>query len=43
MIPLGDSSRRLIHFPSMTLTIIGVNAFVFVLGLLEGDAFILRG
>lgn len=40
MIPLGDASRRPIHFPIMTLTIIGVNAFVFVLELLGGDAFI---
>lgn len=42
MIPLGDSSRRPINFPIMTLTIIGVNAFVFILELLEGEAFILR-
>jgi len=42
MIPLGDSSRRPINFPIMTLTIIAANAFVFVLELLGGDAFINR-
>ena len=40
MIPLGDSSRRPINFPVMTAAIIAVNAFVFVLELLGGDAFI---
>ena len=40
MIPLGDSSRRPINFPIMTATIIAVNAFVFVLELMGGDAFI---
>ena len=40
MIPLADASRRPIHFPIMTLTIIGVNAFAFVLELMGGDAFI---
>ncbi len=40
MIPLGDSTRRPINFPIVTLTIIAVNAFVFVLELLGGDAFI---
>ncbi|HUI87690.1 MAG TPA: rhomboid family intramembrane serine protease [Anaerolineales bacterium] len=40
MIPLGDSSRRPINFPIMTAAIIAVNAFVFVLELLGGDAFI---
>jgi membrane associated rhomboid family serine protease len=42
MIPVGDSTRRPINFPSMTLTIIGLNAFVFLLELLKGEAFILR-
>ena len=42
MIPIGDSSRRPINFPVMTLTIIAVNAFVFVLELLVGESFILR-
>ena len=40
MIPLGDASRRPINFPIMTSAIITVNAFVFVLELLGGDAFI---
>ena len=40
MIPIGDSSRRPINFPIMTVALIGVNAFVFVLELLGGDAFI---
>jgi membrane associated rhomboid family serine protease len=40
MIPLGDESRRPIHFPSMTLAIIGVNVFVFILELIGGDDFI---
>lgn len=40
MIPLGDESRRPIHFPSMTLAIIGVNVVVFILELIGGDDFI---
>jgi membrane associated rhomboid family serine protease len=40
MIPLGDESRRPIHFPTMTLAIIGVNVFVFILELIGGDDFI---
>ncbi|HTX79606.1 MAG TPA: rhomboid family intramembrane serine protease [Longilinea sp.] len=40
MIPLGDASRRPIHFPFMTLAIISVNAFVFILELIGGDDFI---
>ncbi|HVM70627.1 MAG TPA: rhomboid family intramembrane serine protease [Anaerolineales bacterium] len=42
MIPLGDSSRRTINFPIMTVTIIAANFFVFFLELLGGDAFINR-
>jgi len=42
MIPLSDSTRRPVNFPIVTLAIIAVNAFVFVLELLGGDAFILR-
>ena len=42
MIPLGDSTRRPIHFPIMTLTIIAVNFFVFFLELMGGDPFITR-
>ena len=40
MIPLGDVSRRPIHFPIVTLLIIVVNALVFVLELVGGEAFI---
>ncbi len=40
MIPLSDSSRRPISFPVITLAIIVVNAFVFVLELIGGDNFI---
>ncbi len=40
MIPLGDATRRPINFPISTLAIIAANAFVFILELLGGDAFI---
>lgn len=40
MIPLGDASRRTINFPIMTLTIIAINVFIFVLELAGGDQFI---
>ncbi|HET6485135.1 MAG TPA: rhomboid family intramembrane serine protease [Spirochaetia bacterium] len=42
MIPLGDASRRPRRFPVVTLSIIAVNVFVFILELLGGDDFILR-
>jgi membrane associated rhomboid family serine protease len=42
MIPLGDETRRPIQFPIITLAIIAANAFVFVLELQGGDAFINR-
>ena len=42
MIPFGDSTRRPIHFPIMTLTIIAANFFVFFLELVGGDPFITR-
>ncbi len=42
MIPLGDATRRPKNFPIVTVAIIAVNVVVFVLELLEGDAFILR-
>ncbi len=42
MIPLGDSSRRPISFPIMTVLIIAANFFVFFLELANGDAFITR-
>jgi len=40
MIPLGDASRRPEHFPAVTTAIIIVNAFVFVLELTGGEAFV---
>jgi membrane associated rhomboid family serine protease len=40
MIPLGDASRRPLHFPIVTTLIIVTNAFVFLLELVGGDAFI---
>ncbi len=40
MIPLGDASRRPINFPKITLTIVFINAFVFILELIGGDDFI---
>jgi membrane associated rhomboid family serine protease len=42
MIPLGDATRRPKNFPVVTLAIIAVNALLFILELVEGDAFILR-
>lgn len=42
MIPLGDVSRRPVHFPAVTLAIIIANAFVFALELAGGDAFVTR-
>jgi len=40
LIPLGDSSRRPEHYPVITTAIIVVNAFVFVLELAGGEAFV---
>ncbi|MBV8631800.1 MAG: rhomboid family intramembrane serine protease [Silvibacterium sp.] len=42
LIPLGDASRRPKHAPVVTLLIILVNVYVFVLELKGGDAFVLR-
>jgi membrane associated rhomboid family serine protease len=42
MIPLGDASRRPMHFPIATVTIITINILVFMLELAGGDDFILR-
>ena len=42
MIPLGDASRRPLHFPIATVSIIAINALVFILELAGGDDFILR-
>ena len=40
MIPLGDVSRRPVHFPGVTLAIIIANAFVFFLELAGGEQFV---
>jgi len=40
MIPLGDASRRPTHVPVVTVLIILVNGFVFVLELMGGEAFV---
>ena len=42
MIPLSDESRRVSSVPVMTAAIIAVNALVFVLELINGDAFVAR-
>jgi len=42
MIPLSDASRRTSRFPLVTTAIIGVNAVVFVMELMGGDAFVDR-
>ena len=39
-IPLGDISRRPAHRPVITVSIIAINVFVFVLELLGGDPFV---
>lgn len=41
-IPLGDISRHPAHRPVITVSIIAINSFVFVLELLGGDAFVLQ-
>src|SRR5271166_4825518 len=41
MIPLGDASRRPAHIPVVTVFIILVNGFVFVLELMGGEAFVI--
>ena len=40
MIPLSDASRRPRRFAAVTATIIVVNALVFLLELIGGDAFV---
>jgi len=42
VIPLSDASRRPVHFPVVTLSIIVINVLVFVEELLRGDAFVLK-
>jgi len=40
MVPLGDASRRPTSTPVMTILIIVANAFVFLLELSGGEAFV---
>ena len=42
LIPLNDASRRPLNMPVITTLIILVNAFVFVLELLNGENFVLK-
>lgn len=42
MVPLGDASRRPARVPVVTALIILVNAFVFVLELMRGNAFVMQ-
>jgi membrane associated rhomboid family serine protease len=42
LIPLADASRRPVHFPMVTTSIIITNFFVFALELKGGDAFVLQ-
>jgi len=42
MIPLSDASRRPLHFPVATVSIIGLNFIVFFFELTGGDPFIIR-
>ena len=42
LIPLGDASRRPANIPIVTALIIAVNAAVFVLELMRGDAFVMQ-
>ena len=42
MIPLGDASRRPLHFPIITTLLISANVLVFLLELAGGNAFITR-
>ena len=42
LIPLSDASRRPMHFPFVTLSLIAINCFVFVLELMGGDTFVMN-
>jgi membrane associated rhomboid family serine protease len=42
MLPLGDASRRIRHFPAVTLSIIALNVIMFAIELAGGDPFINR-
>jgi len=40
LIPLSDASRRPVHMPVVTVAVIVVNVFVFVLELMNGETFV---
>jgi membrane associated rhomboid family serine protease len=42
LIPLGDASRRPVNMPVVTILVILVNVFVFVLELMNGEAFVVQ-
>src|SRR5215471_9342601 len=42
LIPLSDASRRPVNMPVVTVLIILVNVFVFVLELMNGEAFVIK-
>ena len=42
MIPVGDATRRPVHFPSVTLLVIASNLVVFLVELYAGDPFVSR-
>src|SRR5215831_13779671 len=42
LIPLSDASRRPVNMPVVTVLIILVNVFVFVLELMNGEAFVVK-
>ena len=42
LVPLSDASRRSVHFPFVTLSIIAANSYVFVRELMGGDAFVMQ-
>src|SRR5579871_2227474 len=42
LIPLSDASRRPMHFPFVTMSLIAINCFVFVLELMGGDTFVMN-
>jgi len=42
VIPLADATRRPVRVPVMTIAIVIVNFFVFILELLGGDAFVMK-
>jgi membrane associated rhomboid family serine protease len=42
LIPLSDASRRPTSFPIVTLTIVAINAVVFIVELVYGDSFVTK-